>query len=275
MAMQRWVPGGRWLFAALAGLVLACLFVLGPIAHGLAGERISQRLGDESLRYPRYLKNPETKQLGPGSSVVFWRTTDDTCGLYTWGEFVVAPGQGAPPHLHYGDEEWFIPTKPGKIRMFAAKNGPHAYHNGELPGFNTPPEEVGSTEIDLGDVIYSPTANVHYFSNDNPVPIEGFLNIWAPGFGIRRMFDSFKMVNFKFSSEIMGGMIDAEAAQQLIEKTGLWGVPHDVTGKEVGHSDYTSIRGPLHVNPSNLKHLQRLIEAGERCYPKDGIRPVS
>ncbi|NDC14962.1 MAG: hypothetical protein EBZ76_07250, partial [Synechococcaceae bacterium WB9_2_170] len=102
MAMQRWVPGGRWLFAALAGLVLACLFVLGPIAHGLAGERISQRLGDESLRYPRYLKNPETKQLGPGSSVVFWRTTDDTCGLYTWGEFVVAPGQGAPPHLHYG-----------------------------------------------------------------------------------------------------------------------------------------------------------------------------
>lgn len=52
-------------------------------------------------------------------------------------------------------------------------------------------------------------------------------------------------------------------------------VPHDVTGRELRQSDYTSIRGPLYVNPSNLKHLQRLIKDGERCYSKGGIRPVS
>lgn len=273
--MLRWLPRGRWLLAAVAGLLLACLLWLVPVAHGLAHDRASQRLGDSSLRYPRYLNNPETKQLGPGSSVVFWRTTDDTCGLYTWGEFVVAPGQGAPPHLHYGDEEWFIPTKPGKIRMFSAKNGPHAYRNGELPGFNATPEQMGSSVIDLGDVMYSPTANIHYFTNENPVPIQGFLNIWAPGFGMRRVFDSFKQVDFKFSSSMMGGMISGNAAQELIEKTGLWGVPHDVTGKEVGQADFKAIRGPMHANPSNLQQLQRLIEAGERCYPKDGLRPVS
>jgi hypothetical protein len=272
--MLRWLPRGRWLLAAAAGLLLACLLWLFPVAHGLASDRASQRIGDSTLRYPRYLKNPETKQLGPGSSVVFWRTTDDTCGLYTWGEFVVAPGQGAPPHLHYGDEEWFLPTQPGKIRMFAGKNGPHAYQNGELPGFNAPPEEVGSSVIDLGDVMYSPTANVHYFTNENPAPIEGFVNVWAPGFGMRRVFDSFKMVDFKFSSSTMGGMINGEAAQQLIEKTGLWGVPHDVTGKEVGQTDFKAIRGKVYSNPSNLKHLQHLIEAGERCYPKDGLRPI-
>ena len=272
--MLRWLSRGRGLLAAVAVLLLACLLWLFPVAHGLASDRASQRLGDSNLRYPRYLKNPETKQLGPGSSVVFWRTTDDTCGLYTWGEFVVAPGQGAPPHLHYGDEEWFLPTQPGKIRMFTGKNGPHAYHNGELPGFNAPPEQVGSSVIDLGDLMHSPTANVHYFTNENSAPIEGFVNVWAPGFGIRRMFDSFKMVNFKFSSSTMG-QIDGDAAELLIEKTGLWGVPHDVTGKVVGQSDFKDIRGPVYSNPSNLKQLQQLIEAGERCYPKDGMRPVS
>jgi hypothetical protein len=70
-------------------------------------------------------------------------------------------------------------------------------------------------------------------------------------------------------------MISGNAAQELIEKTGLWGVPHDVTGKEVGQADFKAIRGPMHANPSNLQQLQRLIEAGERCYPKDGLRPVS
>lgn len=273
--MLRWLRRGSRLVAAISGLVLVSLFVLMPIAKGFASDRATQQLGAITLRYPRYLKNPEIKQLGPGSSVVFWRTTDDTCGLYTWGEFVVAPGQGAPPHLHYGDEEWFIPTQPGKIRMFGAKNGPHAFHNGELPGFNAPPEDVGSSQIDLGDVVYSPTGNVHYFTNENPVPVAGFLNIWAPGFGIRRMFDSFKMVDFKFASSAMGGMINGEAAQQLIEKTGLWGVPHDVTGKEVGRADFAAIRGTVYSNPPNLKHLQQLIEAGERCYPKDGLRAVS
>jgi len=134
---------------------------------------------------------------------------------------------------------------------------------------------VGSSVIDLGDVMYSPTANVHYFTNENPAPIEGFVNVWAPGFGMRRMFDSFKMVNFKFSSSAMGGMINGEAAQELIEKTGLWGVPHDVTGKVVGQSDFKDIRGSVYSNPSNLKQLQQLIEAGERCYPKDGLRPIS
>lgn len=273
--MLNWLNRGRWLLFFVVFITLACLLVLFPVAKGLASNRATQQLGGMELRYPRYLKNPESKQLGPGSSVVFWRTTDDTCGLYTWGEFTVAPSQGAPPHLHYGDEEWFIPTQVGEIRMFAAKQGPHAFHNGELPGFNAPPEDMGSSLIDLGDAIYSPAGNVHYFTNENATPVEGFLNIWAPGFGVRQMFDSFKMVDFEFSSSMMGGMINRRAAQELIEKTGLWGVPHDVTGKEVGRSDFTAIRGKAYINPPNLMHLQKLIEAGERCYPKDGLRPAS
>lgn len=262
----------RWPFAAMAAILLVCLLGFTPIASGAEIDRISHQLGDVSLRFPRYLRNPETKQIGSGSSVVFWRTSDDTCGLYNWGEFSVAPGNGAPPHLHYGDEEWFIPTKPGKIRMFAAENGPHAYHIGELPGYNVPPEKVGSTLIDVGDVLYSPSGNVHYFSNENSVQVDGFVNIWAPGFGIRSMFDSFKAVNFLFSSSSMGGLLDADTAQKFLEKTGLWGVPHDVTGREVGSADFMKVQGQLHANPANLSHLQELIEAGERCYPKDGLR---
>lgn len=263
------------MLAAIFG-AMACL----AAAHALPGktsettsnEAARLELKGSSLRKPRYLKNPEVKELGPGSSVTFWRTTDDTCGLYTWGEFTVAGSQGAPPHLHYGEEEWFIPTKEGEIRMFSAKQKPKTYQNGELPGHNTAAEEMGSDTINKGDVFYSPRAHVHYFSNENEQAIEGFLNIWAPGFGIRNMFDSFKMVNFEFSSKTDSASFRKAQQQAFLEKTGLWGVPHDTSGKMVGRADFAQARGGIQKYPSQIQHLQDLIDAGEACYPKDGLR---
>ncbi|MCP9810134.1 hypothetical protein KBY58_11895 [Cyanobium sp. HWJ4-Hawea] len=225
-----------------------------------------------SLRTPRYLKNPEVKELGPGSSVTFWRTTDDTCGLYTMAEVTVAASQGAPPHLHYGDEEWFIPTKEGEIRMFSAKDKAKTYQNGELPGHNTIAEEMGSATINKGDIFYSPRAHVHYFANENDQAIAGFLHIWAPGFGMRNMFDSFKMVNFEFSSKTDSSSFGNTQQQALLEKTGLWGVPHDTSGKMVGRADFDMARGTIQKFPTKIKYLQELIDAGEACYPKDGLR---
>lgn len=284
--MQNGAPPLRTRIRALWArrfLWLALLFVLAGVSlgivdhHGLAaGTDLARGKAEPAttltvqgttLRLPRFLRNPEIKQLGPGSSVVFRRTTDDTCGLYTWGEFTVAAGQGAPPHLHYGDEEWFIPTQAGKIRMFSPAARPRSFANGQLPGHNLPAETMGSVEIDKQDVFYSPRANIHYFTNENDTPIEGFLNIWAPGFGIRNMFDSFKAVNFRFSSTTEFGSFSAEQQQSLLEATGLWGVPHDTSGKMVGRPDFVRARGAITPHPANLAHLQELIDAGEACYP--------
>ena len=261
-----------WLLAIGVVLMLLVVGIAAPlVAH--AQERQTQTVAGTLLRYPRYLKNPEVKELGPGSSVIFQRTTDDTCGLYTWGEFTVAPGQGAPPHLHYGDEEWFIPTRPGQIRMFAAKQGPKRFANGQLPGFNTPPESMGSLTINQGDVMYSPVGNVHYYTNDNAQTISGFLNIWAPGFGIRQMFDSYTREDFRLDLNTKDKQLNQQQRQTLLEKTGLWGAPQDVSGQMVGSRDFKAITGAVPPNPNQLKHLQQLIDAGERCYPKDGRRP--
>lgn len=275
-SLQR--PLARFVGTLLAAIfaAMACL----AAAHATPGKK-SETASNESgrlelkgasLREPRYLKNPEVKELGPGSSVTFWRTTDDTCGLYTWGEFTVAKSQGAPPHLHYGDEEWFIPTQKGEVRMFSAKDNAKTYQNGELPGHNTSAEEMGSTTINKGDVFYSPKAHIHYFSNESDQAIEGFINIWAPGFGIRSMFDSFKMVNFEFSSNTDNDSFRRGQQQALLEKTGLWGVPHDTSGKMVGREDFAQAKGTIQKFPNKIQYLQELIDAGEACYPKDGLR---
>ena len=260
----------RWR-VVLAAVVLSLTLIVLPIVRA---ENSNQSSALEKLRPPRYLKNPETIELGAGSSVTFLRTTDDTCGLYTWGSFEVAPGMGAPPHLHYGEEEWFIPTQPGEIRMFSSSKPAKAYPIGQLPGHNTlAMKEMGSATINKGDVLYSPKANIHYFSNEQTTPVTQFLNIWAPGFGIRNMFRSFNKADYSLGMGLTTGEMTATKAETLLAYTGLWGVPHDITGSIVGNKNYNQIRGSIFKNPNRLDHLQDLIDAGERCYPANGMRP--
>ena len=276
--IQRWI--GILLLTILTGI-----FAQTSLAHNFAQsalgtitlnhERITQQTSDGILHYPSYLINPESKELGPGSSVVFWRTTDDTCGLYTWGEFTVASNQGAPPHLHYSDDEWFLPTQTGPIKMFSAQDKQPIFVSGQLPGFNEPSVPVGDEFINKGDLLFSPKGHIHYFTNENEYPVTGFLNIWAPGFGIRNMFDAFKRADFNFSSDEMGGGMSGSRAQALLDATGLWGVPHDVSGQEVGKTNFTKSSGRVYSHPANIEYLQRLIDQGEACYPSDGRRPES
>jgi hypothetical protein len=274
--LSAWLHGRRRSLLSLVILLPVVVLVWLSLTPRVVANQTAQA-GSEfaSLRLPRYLKNPERKLLGPGSSVVFWRTTDDTCGLYTWGEFTVAPEQGAPPHLHYGDEEWFIPTRKGPIRMFSASQSPKTYAIGELPGFNTYGESMASVVIDQDDVFYSPAGRIHYFANENKLPVEGFLNVWAPGFGMRNVFDSFKMASFTFMSRQADADFKEANQRLLLEKTGLWGVPHDLSGRMVGRSDFLATTDRLRPSPSNLGRLQSLIDAGEACYPKGGLRKSS
>jgi hypothetical protein len=62
---------------------------------------------------------------------------------------------------------------------------------------------------------------------------------------------------------------------------GLWGIPHDKTGKMVGlgplakptqwppiPGDYRSAVGPVQMFDPDLRRLQKMFDAAERCYPR-------
>ncbi|KAF8064478.1 Ttll6a [Scenedesmus sp. PABB004] len=259
--------------ATTACLALACAVLLSAAAPAAAaGDRfVKERVvvdidvGDGktfALRLPRFLPTNKT------SGNVFRRTYDDTCGLFDIlnGELLTA-GQGPPPHVHYYDDEWFFVIGEGSVRMYAGHK-PKAYFPGQLPGHNAPVNKMGAASIKKGDMLYSPRNQVHYFSTENKVT--DFIQVHAYGYAMPLIIAA------AFDPEIGGD------PRRFLEYTGLYGIPHDLTGKMVGmkplptpeqwppsEGDYRSASGPVQSFPAQLKRLQAMFDASERCYPKN------
>jgi hypothetical protein len=61
--------------------------------------------GPYPLRLPRLLPLVP----GPPPATAFRLRVNDTCGLFTLFHTIAQPaGAGPPPHLHYGEDEYFI-----------------------------------------------------------------------------------------------------------------------------------------------------------------------
>lgn len=203
----------------------------------------------------------------------FVRTYRDTCGLYSivFSKEVPA-GAGPMPHVHYADEEWFLPGAPGDVvRIHAEEQAPAGnisssarspdperryteYKPGQVPGFNMPPVEVGGVEVPYGSIAHAPVGTAHTWKA--ATPLTNFMAIWSIGWATEAG------VNIPVSEP---------DPTKVLEQTGLWGVPTDRTEARMfagGKTWMENARGPIALPPvtwANLARLQDLFDRGEAC----------
>jgi len=243
-----------------------------PSATNIKGtqERIVYDFPDTGLkiRMPRFLKNPEAMQTPGKDIVVFLRTIPDTCGLYEMAETILPPNAGPPPHYHLGNDEWFFSTESSQIRLYSAQERQEPLQIGQVPGININPVKMGSLVQKKGEIFFSPKGMIHYFRNETPETknVRGFYNIWAPGYGTLERFQEINRIDHGNQK------LPLPEDQAILLQSSLWGFPHDITGRFVGVKDYYGVRGPVFAPPDNVDKLQELFDAGEACYPKDGLR---
>ncbi len=232
-----------------------------PVSLGSGGK--IEKFDGISIRMPRFLKNPKAYQLSAIDKAYLVRTPDDTCGLYTWAIFTLSDGGGPVPHVHYSDNEWFLTENNTGIRIYMPKNHSKPLIPGEIPGLNVPHQETGSGLLKPYSAMYSPRGVVHYYTNESGTVQSGFHNIWEPGLGMVSILQAFDDA-FK-----AGRQLDRK---ELMEITGLWGVPHDSEGGMVGTKDFRRVKGQMAHHANHLADLQKLIDEGEKCYPSDDKR---
>jgi len=253
----------------VAGAFTSCIAILllgnqpgstEPAKTADDGRRIHTFSG-VPIRLPRFLSNPKAYSLSPNTVVHLVRTPADTCGLYTWGVFKMSSGEGPPPHIHYADQEWFLTEQQGGVRIFLPRHKTAKLVPGQIPGINAPVQPMGSALIPPNSAVYSPKAIVHYYTNESGQTIDGFHNVWEPGFGIIKIFEIFDQATRS------GQRLSND---DLLKQTGLWGVPHSGDGSMTGTTQFRLIRDPIaRLIETNLKQLQELIDRGERCFPGD------
>lgn len=211
------------------------------------------------LRMPRYLPNPVKADYGTAS---FGRTVNDTCGLYSIVLHGKDPqGAGPPPHVHFADEEFFLPTTPGNVvRIFAQSDATklRVYKPGEVPGWTVPAiTSVGHADVPYGSIGYSPMAVPHTYKG--ATELDGITAIWLNGFAM------IPAINIPMSNNLTD--------EEKMWKTSMWGVPTDITSAMFGGPDFTTRALANKValpptTPAILRRLQKAFDAGEACFPK-------
>jgi mannose-6-phosphate isomerase-like protein (cupin superfamily) len=197
------------------------------------------------LRMPTFLPLPANSTGG------FVRSFNDTCGLFDISYAASSKaGSGPPPHVHYGDDEWFIQAGSGKVRMYTHQKAVQLTP-GQLPGFNAPPVKMGSAVLTTGQALYSPRGSVHYFARETDTT--DFYAIHVSGYAMPLIIDAFN---------------SDRNATELLYYTGLYGAPHDMTGRFVGMGDcgdecYRTTVGPVDVGDLQLQRLQGLFDIAE------------
>jgi len=130
---------------------------------------------------------------------------------------------------------------------------------------NVPPIEAGSAVLTGtgngvdkwgGQLVFSPVGSVHYFVRETD--IQDFFTVYLDGFTDQ------DIINYV----IYGN----PSPEQLLLYSGLYGIPHDMTGKFVGYNDstgtakpYRQARGPIDVPDAYppAARLQALFDAVE------------
>ncbi|GBF93074.1 hypothetical protein Rsub_05685 [Raphidocelis subcapitata] len=210
------------------------------------------------LKMPRYLTNPATDTFG---RIFYMRTQNDTCGTYglVVHPFEAAGPKGPYPHLHYSALEYFIPLVNGTLRLFSqADTEPlKAYTAGKIPGVNgmPPVEPMGYVDVPGGSVGLGVKAVPHTWRVTED--ITNFVVFFVDGWGMEQT------INIPQSSS---DPID------VLGRTSVWGTPFDLTNGMFGGDDYIT-RALAHksglpaTTKKDMKLLQKIIEAGEACFP--------
>lgn len=137
---------------------------------------------------------------------------------------------------------------------------------GRLPGFNVPSVPMGSAVLNgtgngvdkwSGQLVLSPAGNVHYFVRESN--ITDFFTVYLDGFA---------------DADVINTVIYGDPTpQELLYRSGLYGIPHDMTGAFVGYPDasgtqklYRQARGPVDVPDSRKAaiRLQAMFDAVEK-----------
>lgn len=248
-----------------ASVLMSSALVVPGLASTLDPTPISFNSGGQTrvfdgvpIRMPRFLSKPRAYQLSAIDTAYLVRTPDDTCGLYTWAIFTISDGGGPVPHVHYSDNEWFLTENNNGIRIYMPKDHAKPLIPGEIPGLNVPIQPTGSEVLQPFSAMYSPRGVVHYYTNQSGSVQSGFHNIWQPGLGMIGVLEIFDKA-FKSGRSL--------SRNELMQATGLWGIPHDSEGGMVGTNDFRQISGPMASHQNHLSDLQKLIDDGEICYP--------
>ena len=115
---------------AMQALLAAALVISAAAAAAAAPQRVPLRCDAPGCRLvnvttadgPFQLCLP---RLNPDLPKGYPRNFTDTCGQYALVVTVDAPADvGPPPHLHYAEDEWFLPLGEGQVRMYGAQVAP-------------------------------------------------------------------------------------------------------------------------------------------------------
>lgn len=75
----------------------------------------------------------------------------------------IPPGTGAPPHLHWWEDEWYWVLK-GNVDWFRGSNN---YQAGDTPGVNAALEDqINTVQLGTGELVYSPDNILHGYQNN-------------------------------------------------------------------------------------------------------------
>ena len=97
---------------------------------------------------------------------------------------------------------------------------------------------------------------MHYYARE--IDSTDFYAIHASGYAVELIFNAFKTY---------------QDPEKFLYYTGLYGAPHDMTGKLVGMDScercYLNATGPVDVGPPQLERLQALFDEAESrgCLP--------
>lgn len=211
------------------------------------------------IRLPRLLPNPDVVP-NTGGNKQYARTWNDTCGLYAilFSTFQ-AQGTGPPAHVHFAEDEWWLPTGEGeRVRLHAQRAGTplKVLKPGEIPGTTPGLEafEAGGVEVATGSIGYSPLGIPHTYKA--ATNLTNFWAVWGYGRTIKESIDP--------------AFDPSKTRDQILLETGLFGCPSDIDGTIFGGKSFVNNRGPIAIPPvnwSNMVRLQSLFDRGEACYP--------
>jgi hypothetical protein len=111
-----------------------------------------------------------------GAPFTFLKRGETTGGRYAVGEITIQPGQGALPHIHHEENEWFY-VEEGNLQLMRGEN---TYPDpNQVPGVNAPRDLIHALDAPTGTLLYAEQYYIHGVLNASTEPAK-LLLIWTP-----------------------------------------------------------------------------------------------
>ncbi|BAZ49787.1 cupin 2 domain-containing protein [Nostoc sp. NIES-4103] len=118
-----------------------------------------------------------------GVPFTFLKRGETTGGQYAIGEITIQPGQGALPHIHHQENEWFY-VKEGNLQLMRGEN--YYPDPNQVPGVNAPKDLIHALNAPAGTLLYVEKDYIHGVLNVSQEPAKLQL-IWTPA-GFENIF---------------------------------------------------------------------------------------